>query len=92
MLKDRVTVNENGFSLYEDKDNPNRQAYYTTFRLADDEINKGQGIKVEYWHAATDKDQDVQNNTYICIWENMNICWLVFSVQLVLERHHFLSA
>ncbi len=69
MLKDRVTVNENGFSLYEDKDNPNRQAYYTTFRLADDEINKGQGIKVEYWHAATDKDQDVQNNTYICIWE-----------------------
>ena len=49
MLKDRVTVNENGFSLYKDKDNPNRQAYYTTFKLADDEINKTQGMMVTYW-------------------------------------------
>lgn len=69
MLKDRVKVNENKFSLYKDEDNSNRQAYYTIFRLADDEINKARGIKVEYWDPGTDKHQDVQSNTYVCIWE-----------------------
>lgn len=69
MLKDRVTVNENGFSLYKDKDNPNRQAYYTTFKLADDEINKTQEMMVTYWDPMHNGLHNVQANTYVCIWE-----------------------
>ena len=103
MLKDRVTVNENGFSLYKDKDNPNRQAYYTTFKLADDEINKTQGMMVTYWDPMHNGLHNVQANTYVCIWEveennvveecqiYIRICWPGNQSEKINSQHIWLE-
>ena len=45
MLKDRVIIDENGFKLREGAD-PERKAYYVTFTLADGEIDKVKGERL----------------------------------------------
>ena len=43
MLKDRIVVDENGFQVNRESADPERKAYYATFTLADEEIDKSQG-------------------------------------------------
>lgn len=69
MLKDRIVVDENGFQVNRESADPERKAYYATFTLADEEIDKSQGKQIKYWDAMNPYSQRVQPNSYMYIWE-----------------------
>lgn len=69
MLKERVTVNRNGFQVSKDSEEPERSAYYATFSLADEKVEKLQANPVTYWNALNASAQMVNNRTFICVWE-----------------------
>ena len=69
MLKDRIVVDENGFQVNRESADPERKAYYATFTLADEEIDKSQGKQIKYWDAMNPYSQRVQPNSYVYIWE-----------------------
>ena len=60
MLKDRIVVDENGFQVNRESADPERKAYYATFTLADEEIDKSQGKQIKYWDAMNPYSQRVQ--------------------------------
>lgn len=72
MLQERITIIGTGFKILKDMGNPNKEAYYTSFTLRDGAIDRTIRQSIQYWDVLNPGITNLENNTYICVWEEKN--------------------
>ncbi len=88
MLKDRIVVDENGFQVNRESADPERKAYYATFTLADEEIDKSQGKQIKYWDAMNPYSRREYSQIPMCIYgkRRMKSWWMSAGFILEMEE------